>query len=374
MTAPPQPARPDRKEEMSMGHRDMAQCLLEWYDAHRRVLPWRAAPGVKPDPYRVWLAEVMLQQTTVRAVVPYFHNFVARWPVLEALAVAPLNEILKVWAGLGYYARARNLHKCANEIMAEHGGLIPDDQAQLLALPGIGPYSAAAIAAIAFDKPAVVVDGNVERVMARLNGVETPLPEAKPRLRELAGALSPDKRAGDYAQAVMDLGAVICTPRAPDCANCPWAGFCAGHASGLAQSLPRRSPKKLKPRRKGVVFWVESGRGQVLIRTRPAKGLLGGMSEVPSSPWLEETEPVGNPMRHAPVAARWRKLVGVVRHSFTHFHLELEVWAASLGGDPPVLPARGGGWDWADAHRLGDYPFPSVMKKVIAHARADRTD
>ena len=268
----------------------MAVRLLAWYDRHRRHLPWRAAPGDRADPYRVWLSEIMLQQTTVVTVKPYFDGFLARWPSVADLAAAPLDTVLSAWAGLGYYARARNLHKCAQEVVARHGGAFPADEAALLALPGIGPYTAAAIAAIAFDQVASPVDGNIERVMARIHRVETALPAAKPEIRTLAQTHTPPRRTGDYAQALMDLGATICTPRKPVCALCPWQADCAAYAHGAPMTWPRRTPKAAKPHRTGLAFLYYRGDGQVLFRRRPEQGLLGGMTEVPCSPWLPQSE------------------------------------------------------------------------------------
>ncbi|HZT50868.1 MAG TPA: A/G-specific adenine glycosylase, partial [Stellaceae bacterium] len=262
-----------------------ADLLLAWYDRHRRVLPWRALPGERPDPYRVWLSEVMLQQTTVPAVMGYFARFLERWPDVAALAAAPLDEVLHAWQGLGYYARARNLHACARAVVARHGGAFPRDEAALRALPGIGDYTAAAIAAIAFDRRAAPVDGNVERVTARLFAIETPLPEAKPELRRLAASLVPERRAGDYAQAAMDLGATLCTPRKPRCVLCPWREECRARALGVAENLPRRRAAAARPVRRGVAFWAVREDGAVLLRRRPEAGLLGGMMEVPSTPW-----------------------------------------------------------------------------------------
>src|SRR5579885_2301985 len=262
-----------------------ADLLLAWYDRHRRVLPGRALPGERPDPYRVWLSEVMLQQTTVPAVMGYFARFLERRPDVEALAEAPLDEVLHAWQGLGYYARARNLHACARAVVARHGGAFPRDEAALRALPGIGDYTAAAIAAIAFDRRAAPVDGNVERVTARLFAIETPLPEAKPELRRLAASLVPERRAGDYAQAAMDLGATLCTPRKPRCVLCPWREECRARALGVAENLPRRRAAAARPVRRGVAFWAVREDGAVLLRRRPEAGLLGGMMEVPSTPW-----------------------------------------------------------------------------------------
>ncbi|HYU11045.1 MAG TPA: A/G-specific adenine glycosylase, partial [Stellaceae bacterium] len=258
--------------------------LLAWYDRHRRDLPWRSPAGTRADPYRVWLSEIMLQQTTVVTVAPYFDRFVARWPDIRALAAASLDEVLHEWQGLGYYARARNLHACARAVVARHGGYFPENPAQLRALPGIGDYTAAAIAAIAFDHGSAAVDGNVERVVARLFAVVEPLPAAKPRLKALATALVPARRAGDFAQAMMDLGATLCTPRRPRCVLCPWREACAARAAGIADNLPARLDKPERPWRYGVVFWLSRGDGAVLLRRRPEKGLLGGMIELPSTP------------------------------------------------------------------------------------------
>ena len=262
--------------------------LLAWYDRHRRVLPWRAVPPERGDPYRVWLSEIMLQQTTVKAVAPYYARFLARWPDVRALAAAPLEEVLKTWAGLGYYARARNLHACARAVVERHGGEFPASEAALRALPGIGAYTAAAIAAIAFDAPASPVDGNVERVVARLFAVAEPLPGAKPELRRRARSLTPQRRAGDFAQAMMDLGATICTPKKPACALCPWNASCAARARGDAETFPRHTPKREGALRRGAAFVAHRADGFFLVRTRPAKGLLGGMTEVPTTEWVQD--------------------------------------------------------------------------------------
>lgn len=337
----------------------LAADLLVWYDRHRRAMPWRALPGESPDAYAVWLSEIMLQQTTVATVGPYFERFLARWPTVRNLAAADLDDVLHAWAGLGYYARARNLHKCAKVVAADHGGRFPDTEAELLKLPGIGPYTAAAVAAIAFGRKATVVDGNVERVMARLFAVTDPLPASKSRLKELAESLTPDERCGDYAQATMDLGATICSPTNPACGICPWREACDAQAQGIASDLPRKSPKKERPTRYGIAFWLVAEDGSVLLRRRPEQGLLGGMMEVPSTDWREGALPE-NDTAGAPVAdADWQPVTGQVRHTFTHFHLELCVVTARLDSKPDL----GGVWCPPDA--FGDYALPTVMKKVV---------
>jgi A/G-specific adenine glycosylase len=339
----------------------VANDLLAWYDRHARILPWRAPPGRRTDPYAVWLSEIMLQQTTVAAVGPYFAAFLARWPRVEDLAAAPLDAVLTAWAGLGYYARARNLHSCARIVAGERGGRFPDSESELLKLPGIGPYTAAAVAAIAFGRPAAVVDGNVERVVARLFAVETPLPAAKAELRALAANLTPEERPGDYAQAMMDLGATLCLPRAPRCGRCPLAGYCAARAAGAAEGLPRRSPRPPRPTRRAVAFWAVDPAGAVLLRRRPETGLLGGMMELPSTEWREAAWDEAEALARAPLAARWTELPGIVRHTFTHFHLEARVWAGRSGH----APAAG---RWVALDDLGAEALPSVMRKIVRHA------
>mgnify|MGYP003644882691 FL=1 len=338
--------------------------LLDWYDRHRRRLPWRAPPGGRAQPYHVWLSEIMLQQTTVATVGPYFRRFIDLWPTVRDLAAADLDAVLHAWQGLGYYARARNLHKCAQAVTERHGGVFPDTEEALLALPGIGAYTAAAIAAIAFDQPATPADGNFERVFARLYAVETPLPQAKPALRALAAALTPAHRPGDHAQAVMDLGATICTPRSPKCMACPWHEPCAARRLGIAGELPRKTPKKQKPTRRGIAFWAVTQDGSVLLRRRPESGLLGGMMEVPSSAWIEAETTLPAVAGEAPVKGAWRMLPGLVRHTFTHFHLELTVAAASVSQQPVADGV------WVPLDRLGEHALPTVMKKVVTHALA----
>ncbi len=343
-----------------------ATVLLDWYDRHARRLPWRVSPaqvrrGRRPDPYRVWLSEVMLQQTTVATVGPYFRAFLERWPTVGDLAAADLDAVLHAWAGLGYYARARNLHKCARAVIDQCGGVFPDTPNGLRALPGIGPYTAAAIAAIAFDRPATVVDGNVERVIARLFAVEDSLPLGKPQLRLLADALTPQSRPGDYAQAVMDLGATVCTPRAPKCLKCPWQRDCRAQALGIAESLPRRARKAERPLRRGLVFWTVRSDGAVLLRRRPERGLLGGMMEVPSSDWAAR-KPAD--LDQAPVTADWRELPGRVNHGFTHFRLELTVLVARVRKNAKAEGV------WIMPEAFGDHALPTLTKKVVRHAFA----
>jgi len=284
---------------------------------------------------------------------------------VEDLAAAPRDAVLTEWAGLGYYARARNLHACAQTVVADHGGRFPDTEEELLKLPGVGAYTAAAVAAIAFGRKAVVVDGNVERVMARVFRVTDPLQDAKKALKAHAADLTPDQRPGDYAQAVMDLGATICTPKSPACAICPWREACQAFAGGDAASLPRRRPKKQKPVRRGVAFWLTDGAGHVLLRQRPDKGLLGGMTEIPSTPWDDRVWHTEEARGHAPAEAAWQPLDGVVSHTFTHFHLELTVCAATV---PAARRRTDDAALWAPVDRLGDYALPSVMRKVATHA------
>ena len=347
------------------GAPDLPSRLLRWYDRHARVLPWRALPGETADPYRVWLSEIMLQQTTVATVRGYFTRFVERWPTVEALAAASLDDVLHGWAGLGYYARARNLHACAGAVVARHGGSFPRSEEALLSLPGIGTYTAAAITAIAFDQQAAAVDGNVERVIARFYAVETPLPAAKPRLRALAQELAPAERAGDYAQAMMDLGATICTPRQPQCLLCPWSSDCRALAIGLTQSLPAKTAKAAKPARYGTVFWVQDAVGRVLLRRRPEKGLLGGLMEVPSTPWTDAPPSMPALLADAPVLAAWQPLEGTVRHVFTHFTLDLSVMDGTFAGlEAPVAD----GEIWVPLSELDDHALPTLMRKVVAHA------
>lgn len=340
-----------------------AEILLNWYDRHGRDLPWRVKSG-PADPYRVWLSEIMLQQTTVATVKAYFAKFTARWPQVEDLAAAELDEVLAAWAGLGYYARARNLHACAQKVADEMGGRFPDTVEGLKALPGIGDYTAAAVAAIAFDRPAVVLDGNIERVMARLHRVATALPAAKPVLKQHAADWTPDHRPGDYAQAVMDLGATICTPTKPKCLLCPWSDPCAARRAGDAERYPVKPPKKRKPTRRAVMFWLEA-EGAVLLRRRDEKGLLGGMLEVPSTPWTDGVFTAEDPMHLAyrPVELDFEPCPGIVRHTFTHFHFEISVRRAKAEKKPPTQGL------WVPLDQLDQVALPTVMAKVARHAR-----
>ncbi len=375
----------------------ISKALLKWYDANARVLPWRVGPaerkaGARPDPYRVWLSEIMLQQTTVATVRPRYQDFLKRWPTVKKMAAAPLDDILSEWAGLGYYARARNLWKCAREIAAR--GEFPDTEEALRDLPGVGAYTAAAIAAIAFDKPSVVVDGNVERVAARLFAVETPLPKAKAELKEAIGSVWPKKRSGDFAQGLMDLGAAVCTPRGPKCLLCPLAAQCVARAKGVAEDLPRKAIKTEKPTRRGVAYALFNHKGEMLFERRPEKGLLGGMLGLPGSEWV--FAPPLSTARTSPPLARGRKKAvaglpppftgdvspqategarvanvqwrhsGTVTHTFTHFHLELDVMTA---------PAPKGFRKTADQQWIApaEARLPTVMKKAAVLADATRS-
>ena len=342
--------------------------LLAWYDRHARRLPWRTAPaerraGVKPDPYRVWLSEIMLQQTNVTTVKPYFEAFLGKWPTVGDLAAASTEDVMKAWAGLGYYSRARNLKACADTVVREHGGRFPDTSAGLRELPGIGAYTSAAIAAIAHDEPAAVVDGNVERVLSRIFAIETPLPAAKKEISALQAGLTPAKRAGDYAQAMMDLGATICSPKRPACSLCPWETACVAHSRGTEELFPRKAAKTDRPERAGAAFVASRPDGAILLRKRAERGLLGGMTEVPGSDWVIGPAPA--PGRDAaPLAADWQRVAAPVIHVFTHFRLTLDIWHARL---PEVHPAPGDAW-WASAADLPHEALPSVMKKAIEAA------
>jgi A/G-specific adenine glycosylase len=369
-----------------------AALLLDWYDRHRRRLPWRPLPGQSADPYRVWLSEIMLQQTGVKTVGPYFEKFVARWPDVASLARASIDDVLRMWAGLGYYSRARNLHACATAVVRDHGGVFPNTEEGLQSLPGIGPYTAAAIAAIAFGRRTMPVDGNIERVISRLFAVEQALPQAKSLIRQFATTLLVEERiadeksraadeksrsgdvksrsgdvksrSGDSAQALMDLGASICTPRKPACALCPLSDDCVSRARGDQETFPRKAPKKTGALRRGAAFVVTRG-DEMLVRTRPPKGLLGGMVEVPNSSWLAAQDD-NAALQQAPVlngVAPWRRKTGVVTHVFTHFPLELVVYTTTVAAGARAPR----GMRWTPISTLADEALPNLMRKVIAH-------
>lgn len=360
-----------------------AQELLAWYDRHRRELPWRVTPdmratGVVNDPYHVWLSEVMLQQTTVAAVKAYFEKFVRLWPRVEDLAAADAEDVMKAWAGLGYYARARNLKKCAEEVASQHGGRFPQTSDELRALPGIGDYTSAAIAAIAFDEPAPVMDGNVERVIARIFRIGEALPSAKPIFRRHLATLTPQQRPGDFAQAMMDLGATICTPKRPACALCPWRENCRAMREGDPELYPVKSGKKAKPLRSGAAYVAVDGGCHLLLRKRPPEGLLGGMSEVPTTAWTSNRDGATG-IDHAPFAANWQPC-GTVTHVFTHFELRLSVYRADVERSEVEAErgaaaftqqdakARSDNGFWVPVTNLDGEALPTVMKKAISAA------
>lgn len=336
---------------------------MRWYDAARRDLPWRAKPGQLADPYRVWLSEIMLQQTTVATVKSYYDAFLKRWPTVGDLARAPLDDVLHAWAGLGYYARARNLHKCAQVVATAHGGIFPDSEEALRALPGVGDYTAAAIAAIAFGRQSAAVDGNVVRVLTRIYGLDRPLPGVRADVAERARSLVPVVRPGDFAQALMDLGATVCRPRAPICAECPWTGGCVVFAAGNAEAFPVKAPKKAKPIRRGVAFWLARADGAVLLERRAEEGLLGGMIGVPTTEWRERPWDAVSARRQAPGRTEWTVLPGIVRHTFTHFHLELAVWRG-------MGPADRNDVIWAEPDTFDAHALPTLMKKIVRHVGA----
>jgi A/G-specific adenine glycosylase len=341
--------------------------LLAWYDRHRRILPWRAGADEASDPYRVWLSEIMLQQTTVKAVGPYFAAFTARWPDVAALAQADIEDVMRQWAGLGYYSRARNLHACARAVVEQHGGRFPANEAGLRSLPGIGAYTAAAVAAIAFGRPTMPVDGNIERVVTRLYAIETPLPRAKAEVQQRALSLMDAVRPGDCAQAAMDLGATICTPKRPACALCPLNDGCLARVRGDQDSFPRKAAKRTGALRCGAAFVVLRG-DDVLLQTRPTKGLLGGMTEVPGSEWVVG-QSAARARAQAPVVpglSRWRRIPGTVRHVFTHFPLELTVYLAAV----PQSASPPDAMRWVSRDALPGEALPNLMRKVLAHALA----
>lgn len=336
-----------------------AATLLAWYDENRRALPWRALAGETPDPYRVWLSEIMLQQTTVVTVIPYFNTLIKRWPTVQALARAHLESVLKLWAGLGYYRRARALHETARVIVRDYGGVFPRDEASLKALAGVGDYTAAAIGAIAFEQKVNVVDGNVERVMARFFAVAEPLPKAKKSLKALASRCLPQARFGDYAQGLMDLGATVCSPRAPRCDLCPWAGGCLARQKGCAEGFPKRAKRVKKPHKKAVAFVLFDEKGRVFLQKRPDKGLLACMMGVPTTP-LHARKPLSwnEALAYAPVLGVWTFLEKSVHHTFTHFDLELSI----VVGRAACSVCNG---IWVAPEKLPEKALPSVMQKVL---------
>ncbi|AGS20864.1 A/G-specific adenine glycosylase [Rhizobium etli] len=347
-----------------------AKPLLDWYDRHHRDLPWRISPGmaargVKPDPYRVWLSEVMLQQTTVQAVKPYFEKFLERWPEVTDLAAAESDAVMAAWAGLGYYARARNLKKCAEAVAKEHGGVFPDTEEGLKSLPGIGDYTAAAVAAIAFNRQAAVMDGNVERVISRLYAIETPLPAAKPAMKAKVALLTPPGRPGDFAQAMMDLGATICTPKRPACSLCPFRDACQALKHSDPDLFPVKAAKKEKPLRHGAAFIAVSGDGEILLRRRAESGLLGGMTEVPTTAWTARLDGETSSAA-APFEAAWQAC-GTVIHVFTHFELRLSIWRVAIAAKPKPRDGVNDEW-WEPVTNLEAQALPTIMKKAIAAA------
>jgi A/G-specific adenine glycosylase len=340
----------------------IAPRVLAWWDVNRRELPWRAPPGMRPDPYRVWLSEILLQQTTVQAVTPYFLKFIARWPRVDDLAAASLDEVMGAFAGLGYYSRARNLHACAQEV-ARRGEGFPQAEAALRALPGIGAYTAAAVAAIAFDEPAAPVDGNIARIIARLYAIDAPIVKARGQIPETAAMLTPRRRPGDFAQALMDIGAMICRPRNPECPACPMRADCSAARSGAPEDYPRRLAKKPKPLREGAAFFAERADGAILVKRRPPKGLLGGTLELPGTSWRVGAEPLDD-LSVAPCVGAWRRVPGVVEQAFTHFSLRLIVFSARVHQADGLAPTH----FWVARTDIETAGFSSLMRKAIAHA------
>jgi len=341
---------------------ELSDKLIRWYDSGHRQLPWRGAHGLQVSAYKVWLSEVMLQQTTVETVKPYFAEFLRRWPLLSDLANASLDDVLNAWQGLGYYARARNLLKCAQVIWRCYEGVFPSNEQELLRLPGIGPYTAAAIAAIAFNRPATVVDGNVERVISRLRMIEIPLPEAKKEIYKQAEIITPIERPGDYAQAIMDLGATICRPRKPLCHTCPWQQACKAFRVGQSEKYPKRSSRLIRKSRYGAAFWLMRRDGLILLRRRPNNGLLGGLMEIPTTEWRDT--PWKNRAIHksAPGGECWRRFPKVIRHDFTHFRLELIIMCGTVDGRRTIDGV------WCDTRNLDNYAISALSKKIVIEA------
>jgi A/G-specific adenine glycosylase len=368
-----------RKAKVSdhdLRHTDpFAALVLNWYDQNRRTLPWRAPAGAAADPYAVWLSEIMLQQTGVVTVARYYPSFLAKWPTVEALAQAPIDALMRAWAGLGYYQRARNLHACAQVIALQYGGQFPDTEDRLRQLPGIGAYAAAAIAAIAFDRRAIVIDGNIERVICRLFMVEPVAQKARPAVRALAEMITPSERPGDFAQAMMDLGATLCSPRRPSCSRCPVNKHCRAHQQGTAEQYPRKSPKPGRLVRAGALFYIRRADGAVLVRTRAPAGLLGGMTEIPTTDWWRHMiAPRRCPALPKAIAGlverhAFIRVPGQIRHAFTHFSLHLAVFVARVDG----RAAAPTGCRWVHEDSLEYEALPTLMRKAIARAQQVRT-
>lgn len=357
------------RELIASAKQPSAKMLLAWYDKHARKLPWRAVGGAFADPYAVWLSEIMLQQTTIGAVKPYYEKFLTRWPRVGDLAAAPVESVMQAWAGLGYYSRARNLHACAIRIASQFGGVFPDTEDGLRSLPGVGPYTAAAIAAIAFGRRAVVVDGNVERVATRLFAIAEAMPKAKAAVRAAMETITPAQRSGDFAQAMMDLGATLCTPKNPACSSCPFNEACIARAHGDMERYPVKPPKAERPSRQGAAFYLARSDGYALVRTRPPKGLLGGMTEFPGTIWEKDFD-FADAVQYAPCKADWRRVTGSVEHVFTHFALRLAVFFARA----PLDAATPDGCRWACETQLHDEALPSVMRKVAALAASRKLE
>ncbi len=341
---------------------NLADAILSWYDVAARDWPWRSRGACLSEPYHVWRSEIMLQQTTVQTVIPYFHQFLERWPTVDSIAQADLNDILHAWQGLGYYARARNLHKCAIVVVDMYGGNFPKTESQLLELPGIGSYTAAAIAAIAFNITTVPVDGNIERVISRLYSLKKPVRQTKDQVRKLATKILPKDRSGDFAQALMDLGATICRPKSPTCLKCPLSMACLAFKSGMPELYPVKLQKKHKPTRYGVAFWLQNENQDIWMRKRPPEGLLGGMIEVPSTDWREEFWTEAEIWKLAPLNANWLPHEGFITHTFTHFHLHITVWTGKTSSN-----VNTNGF-WSAPNQFSELALPTLMKKIILHA------
>jgi len=349
--------------------------ILAWYDENARVLPWRSLSNKQPNAYYVWLSEIMLQQTTVVTVGPYFEKFLKAWPTVDRLANSPLDDVLSAWAGLGYYARARNLHKCAVTVCQKYGGVFPKSEEELLTLPGIGAYTSAAISAIAYGQSAVVIDGNIERIISRVFRIKEQLPTARKKIKEGASSLTPEMRAGDYAQALMDIGATICTPKKPQCQLCPVSASCSAFKAGDAETYPIKAPKKIKPTRKAAILWVEKAEGIVLMRRREEKGLLGGMMEFPSTEWTVDAYDDHAALKNMVHGLGLGELtvpehsMGSIKHTFTHFHLELSIYSLTITTDTQVLSNE---IRWVSPTDFAKIAMPTLMNKVVKVVLADQ--